>query len=342
MVLMQINSVIYTVLKFKVKIYQVRPYQPNDFALWNAFVSVAKNATFLFHRNFMDYHSDRFHDFSLLVFDEENIVAILPANRVEEAIFSHYGLTYGGLVLGEKAKLSTTISIFRLILKYLNENKIQKLTLKMLPKFYTTVFSEELDYCLFLANAKLIRVDSLSVIDLTKPYFISKTRKESIRRGEKNKLIIKEELNLELFWNEILIPNLDTKHQVKPVHTVEEIKLLQSRFPNNIRHFNVYDKDKIVAGTTVFVTDTVAHPQYISGNAAKNELGSLDFLYHHLITEIFTDKNYFDFGISNEEQGKKINEGLLFWKESFGAKTVVQNFFEVETANYHLLDNVLI
>ena len=342
MVLMQINSVIYNVLKFEVKKYQVRPYQPNDFDVWNAFVSVSKNATFLFNRNFMDYHSDRFQDFSLMVFDDEKLVAILPANRVEDALFSHYGLTYGGLVLGEKAKLSTTISIFRSILFFLNENKIQKLTLKMIPKFYNSAFSDELDYCLFNANAKLIRADSLSVIDLTKPYFISKTRKESIRRGEKNNLIIKEELNFELFWNEILIPNLDKKHQVKPVHTVDEIQLLQTRFPRNIRHFNVYHNDKIVAGTTVFITDKVAHPQYISGNAAKNELGSLDFLYHHLLTEVFTDKNYFDFGISNEEQGRKINEGLLFWKESFGAKTVVQNFYEVETANYYLLDTVFI
>jgi len=159
---------------------------------------------------------------------------------------------------------------------------------------------------------------------------------------KKNGLIIKEELNFELFWNEILIPNLDKKHQVRPVHSVDEIKLLYSRFPENIRHFNVYHDGKIVAGTTVFITDKVAHPQYISGNAQKNELGSLDYLYHHLITEIFKDKIVFDFGISNEEQGTKINEGLLFWKESFGAKTVTQGFYEVETKNYKLLESVLI
>ena len=290
----------------------------------------------------MDYHSDRFQDHSLMVFDENKLVAVLPANRVEDALFSHQGLTYGGLVLGQKAKLSTTISIFQSILKFLNENDFRTLTIKELPDFYCDTFSNELDYCLFILKAKLIRKDSLSVIDLTKPYFITKTRKESIRRGEKNRLIIKEELNFELFWNEILIPNLDKKHQVKPVHTIEEMVLLQSRFPNNIRHFNVYHNDKIVAGTTVFITDKVAHPQYISGNSQKNELGSLDYLYHHLITDVFKDNQIFDFGISNEAQGMKINEGLLFWKESFGAKTVTQGFYEVETKNYKLLESVLI
>ena len=290
----------------------------------------------------MDYHSDRFQDYSLMVFDENKLVSVLPANRVEDALFSHQGLTYGGLVLGQKAKLSTTISIFQSILKFLNENDFRTLTIKELPDFYCDTFSNELDYCLFILKAKLIRKDSLSVIDLTKPYFITKTRKESIRRGEKNRLIIKEELNFELFWNEILIPNLDKKHQVKPVHTIEEMVLLQSRFPNNIRHFNVYHNDKIVAGTTVFITDKVAHPQYISGNSQKNELGSLDYLYHHLITDVFKDNQIFDFGISNEAQGMKINEGLLFWKESFGAKTVTQGFYEVETKNYKLLESVLI
>jgi len=325
-----------------VKHYQIRLYNSADFDQWNAFISVAKNATFLFNRDFMEYHSDRFQDYSLMVFDEDKLVAVLPANKNENLVYSHQGLTYGGLVLSSKAKLSSVISIFKGVLQFLNENSIEKLILKTIPNFYLDYFSDELEYCLFITQAQLNRRDSLSVIDLTKPYSITKTRKESIRRGKKNNLIIKEELNFELFWNEILIPNLDKKHQVKPVHSVEEIALLQKRFPNNIRHFNVYDKDKIVAGTTVFCTDKVAHPQYVSGNSDKNELGSLDYLYHHLITEVYKDKHFFDFNNSNEEQGTKINEGLLFWKESFGAKTVIQNFYEVQTKNYSLLESVLI
>ncbi|MEC4005405.1 GNAT family N-acetyltransferase [Flavobacterium sp. SUN052] len=324
------------------KQFQVRLYTPQDFEIWNAFVSVAKNATFLFHRDFMSYHSDRFQDYSLLVFDDEKLVAIVPANKVENVVYSHQGLTYGGLVLEEKAKLNNVILMFKSILNFLNENAVNRLIIKTIPSFYCTNFSDELEYCMFLTQAKLTRSDSLSVIDLTKPYFVLKTRKESINRGKKNGLIIKEETNFDLFWNEILIPNLDNKHQVSPVHSAAEMTLLQSRFPKNIRHFNVYNNDKIVAGTTVFVNNHVAHPQYISGNAQKNELGSLDFLYHYLITDIFKDKAIFDFNNSNEDFGTKINQGLLFWKESFGAKTVVQNFYEVETKNSKLLESVLI
>jgi hypothetical protein len=325
-----------------VKQYQTRLYQANDYALWNSFIQEAKNATFLFHRDFMEYHQDRFEEYSLLVFYGEKLVAILPANRVGATVFSHQGLTYGGLVLNQKAKLSTVIPIFKSVLAFLNQQNITTLTIKQIPSFYTSYFSEELDYCLFLLHAKTIRKDSLSVIDLTKDFAFSKDRKQCIRRGITASLQIKEELNLESFWNEILIPNLQVKHQIKPVHSLEEMMQLQQKFPNNIRHFNVYYGDKLVAGTTVFVTDKVAHPQYISGNELKNELGSLDYLYHHLITKVFADKNFFDFNNSNEQQGTKINEGLLFWKESFGAKTVTQSFYEVATQNYQLLDTVWI
>ena len=91
------------------KKYLVRQYQTTDFEVWNAFISVAKNATFLFHRNFMEYHKDRFEDCSLMVFDENKLVAVLPANRVEDIVYSHQGLTYGGLVYNEKIKLASII-----------------------------------------------------------------------------------------------------------------------------------------------------------------------------------------------------------------------------------------
>lgn len=321
----------------------VKRYTSKYYSLWNEFVSKAKNATFLFHRDFMEYHTDRFDDYSLLIFDEKDtLISILPANKVEQALFSHQGLTYGGFILLENVKLGHVISIFKSVLNFLHQNDISKLQLKQIPPIYWDCFTSEIDYCLFITKSQLIRRDSLAVIDTSKPYRIAKSRRENIRRGAKYNLEIREELNFELFWNEILIPNLDKKHQAKPVHTVQEITLLQKRFPKNIRHFNVYDRGKIVAGTTVFISEHVAHPQYISGNEAKNELGSLDYLYHHLMTEVFKNKKYFDLGPSNENQGKNVNEGLLFWKESFGAKIVVQDFYEVETANFDLLDTIML
>jgi hypothetical protein len=322
-----------------VKNYSVKQYQESDYTNWNAFIGQAKNATFLFHRDFMEYHNDRFEDNSLIVFYKDKWIGVMPANKVRNEIFSHQGLTYGGLVYSDKSKLTTIITAFRAVLLFLNDNEIKKLHLKTIPPIYHTKPAEEIKYALFLAEAKLVRRDSLSVIDLSQKNNFSKIRKRGIQKGILSGLIIKEEAVFESFWNEILIPNLNERHDAEPIHSIAEMNLLKSLFPNNIRQFNVYYNNKIVAGTTVFESETVAHCQYISKYEKDENLGSLDFLYHFLITEAFAEKRFFDFGISNEAQGKLLNDGLSYWKESFGASTIVHDFYEVKTANYVKLDS---
>ena len=322
------------------KSYTVRLYQKTDYKDWNVFIGKAKNATFLFYRDFMEYHSHRFQDYSLLIFDEKELVSVLPANRVDKEVYSHQGLTYGGLVYSEKTKLVSVIAFFRSIMIFLDDNKIEKLHIKTIPSIYHNKPSEELNYALFLMEAILKRRDTLAVIDLSKKNSLSKLRKRSIQKGISNDFAIKEVNDFEEFWNQILIPNLGQKHQVKPVHNLEEITKLKALFPKNIRQFNVYENGAIIAGTTIFETENVAHCQYISGKEDKNELGGLDVLFQHLISIVFKSKRFFDFGISNENQGKKLNNGLSYWKESFGASTIVHDFYEVETSNYYLLDSV--
>ncbi len=321
---------------------RIVPYQSEFHRQWNDFIGQAKNATFLFHRDFMEYHKDRFDDFSLMVFDGQKLIAVMPANRTGNELFSHQGLTYGGLVYGGKIKLTEVVSLFKHLLKFLQQQGIERLHVKMMPPIYFDKPSDESAYALFLADAKLVRRDSLSVLEVSKPYKFSKDRRQCIRRGEAAGLEIREDNDFASFWDDILIPNLKAKHGVAPVHSLEEIKKLHLLFPENIRQFNVYHDGKLVAGTTVFVTKNVAHPQYISGQSEKNSLGSLDFLYNHLIAEVFDGIRFFDFGISNESQGRKLNAGLVFWKESFGTGTVVQDFYTVDTANHNLLENVLI
>ncbi len=324
------------------KNFSVKRYQNSDYQDWNAFIGKSKNATFLFDRDFMDYHSDRFQDYSLIVLDKEKLIAVLPANVAGNEVFSHQGLSYGGLIYSEKTKLTSVIEIFKSILSFLDENKIKKLQLKLVPSVYHQKPAEELNYALFLANAQLIRRDSLAVIDLSKKNILSKLRKRGIQKGISNNFVIEEVEEFEGFWNEILIPNLAKKHQTKPVHSLKEITKLKVLFPENIRQFNVYENGIIVAGTTVFESENVAHCQYISGDEDRNDMGGLDLLFYHLIKEVFNEKRFFDFGISNENKGRKLNNGLSYWKESFGASTIVQDFYEVEPANCSLFDTVLI
>ena len=288
----------------------------------------------------MDYHNDRFQDFSLMVYNKDRLIALLPANRKDDAIYSHQGLSYGGLIYKSNLKSSDFLEIFQVILKFLQEHKITHLHIKELPSIYLkNSTNNPFKYIYFKTDAKLIRMDMHSVVNTNfKSY--SSSRKEGVKRAQKHQLMVKESDTFDSFWNTILVPNLQSKHGVQPVHSLEEIKLLKDRFPNNIRQFNVYHEDQIVAGTTIFEANRVAHCQYISGNADKNELGSLDILHAYLLNEVFTDKLYFSFGTSNIEAGQKINEGLQFWKEGFGARSITQGFYEIKTKNYKLLEDI--
>ncbi len=290
----------------------------------------------------MDYHSDRFEDHSIMVFKGESVLAVLPANIAEGEVHSHQGLTYGGLILSKKEKLNSTLEIFREVLKFLSSEGIAKLHIKLVPSIYHELPADELEYLLFITEATITRVDVSSTIEKSGKLKIQSNRIEGVKKAEKNGLEIREEAIFEAFWNEILIPNLEKRHEAKPVHTVEEIELLASRFPKNIRQFNVYKGDQIVAGTTVFEMETACHVQYISGNDDKQQLGSLDFLFEYLINKRFAEKKYFDFGISNENQGRNINKGLLYWKETFGGRSLANKFYTVATENDTKLDNVFI
>ncbi|WP_299111797.1 GNAT family N-acetyltransferase [uncultured Winogradskyella sp.] len=290
----------------------------------------------------MDYHNDRFQDHSLMIYKNDKLIALLPANKVNGEVFSHQGLSYGGFINNKNLKSEDGIQIFKTVLKFLSEKKIDSLIIKELPGIYLhNVTNNAMSYLYFKVNAELLRTDMHSVVDLNfKSY--SSSRKEGLKRGHKHGLIVKESNSFDLFWKELLIPNLKSKHGVQPVHSLKEINLLKSRFPENVRQFNVFYNDKIVGGTTIFETSNVAHCQYISGNTNKNELGSLDFLHAHLLDVTFKDKTYCSFGTSNIEAGQKVNKGLQFWKEGFGARSITQGFYKIKTDNYKLLDGIFV
>jgi len=241
-------------------------------------------------------------------------------------------------VLSKSAKLLYTFEAFKALLAFLDAKAISTLELRNIPTFYNTMPSDELSYFLFKANATLIKRDALMVIDTSTKIKFQKNRREGINKAKRNGLTIAVDDNFEGFWNEILIPNLQKKHGVAPVHSLEEIQLLAAKFPDHIKQVNVYKDNVIVAGTTLFLTKTTIHPQYVSGNSDKNAFGSLDLAYDYIINHFDSSKRYFDFNISSEENGAALNSGLIFWKESCGARTYVADNYLIDTACYKTLD----
>lgn len=318
--------------------FVVKQYKNENKLEWNQFITSSKNATFLFQRDFMDYHSDRFEDYSLMIYKEEKLYAVLPANKKGNTVYSHQGLTYGSFVLQGSAKLFYSFEAFKSILSFLFSEGIKNLDIRVIPSFYNSLPSDELEYILFKANAALVKRDVIMVIDYSHQLCFQKNRREGINKAKRNGLVVKVDGDYDAFWNKILIPNLSHKHDAAPVHSLDEIKLLANRFPNNIIQVNVYKDKKIVAGTTVFLTNKAIHPQYVSGNEDKNILGSIDLLYDFIVNQLRDDKQYFSFNTSSEDNGNLLNQGLIFWKEGCGARPYVFNNYVIETEKYKTLE----
>ena len=288
----------------------------------------------------MDYHNHTYTDHSFLIYKNDKLISLFPANIIGDKIFSHSGLTYGGLVLPIESKFTDVLNILRSLLINFSNNDIKNVLFKITPNIYSTSPSSELDYILFKVGSKLIKRDLMSVINLEN-YHISKDRINGYKRGLKSNLVIKEVSDFEDFWNNLLSPNLLKKYSVSPVHSCQEISLLKSRFAKNIRQFNVYYLNKLVAGTTIFETKTTAHVQYTASNDLKNKTGSLDYLFYSLIKNEFKNKQFFDFGISNIPGSNLINEGLLYWKEGFGSRSITHDFYEISTSCHSDLNHLI-
>ena len=311
------------------KNYTVRLYQKNDFESWNAFIDKAKNATFLFNRNFMEYHKERFMDYSLIVEDGTKWVAILPANVVDNQVFSHQGLTYGGLVYDEKMDADKVRLIWETMLDFLRNHQKTDLIYKPILPFYNQNSSEELTYFLFKNKAELYRKDLNLAIDFTKKWSVSKSKMKHYRRISELDLEMRQEQNFELFWNTVLIPRLEEKHQAKPVHSLEEIEKLAFNFPENILQYNVYFEDEIVAGITLFHFGNGVKSQYGATTTLGEKTRALDFLFINLI-EDFKDKvAFFDMGTVTENNELGYNPGLLKQKEELGCSVYTQDFYNI-------------
>lgn len=322
---------------------EVVPYTDELRASWDSFVPKCKNATFLHLRSYMDYHKDRFSDCSTMIYQDGRLVGLVPANlKSDNTVVSHEGLTYGGLLVASDEYSDNTVMYLAEILKFYEECGSVRLFFRQIPSFYTDIPCGDIDYALCLADAHLYRVDINSVIDLSlssRPP-LQRRRKTGVKLAEKNNIRVVEAPEFDGFWNEILIPNLQSRHSAAPVHNLSEMKRLRDDNPGRIRQFNALSNDRIMAGCTVFDFDRVVRIQYFSGCDEGRANGSLDYLIYKLMTEYFPDRHYMDFGNSNADGFRRINHGLLGWKEGFGARSFVQRFYEVETKNHTMIAGV--
>lgn len=295
---------------------------------WNQFVLNSKNSAFLFLRDYMDYHSNRFDDNSLLFYKTHKLYALLPANKVKKTLYSHQGLTYGGLIYNSKATTLDIVELVAIMNEYLRNEGFEKVIYKPIPFIYHINPAQEDLYALFReCDAKIIGRNISSTIIQTNKIKFTESRKSGIRKALANNITVGMSNDLSIFWD-ILNTNLKNKYGVSPVHTLSEIELLQSKFPQNIKLYLAYKDGVAIGGTLLYITKQVVHTQYISANLEGKEMGALDLLFDYLINQEYVNFPYFDFGQSTEQMGIILNTSLIFQKEGFGGRGICYDIYE--------------
>lgn len=308
----------------------IKKYSSTEQPIWDDFIDNSKNGTFMLKRGYMDYHSDRFIDNSLMFYEDDELIALLPASKHDDEIRSHGGLTYGGIITNKKMTAQKMLDIFDEMKKHLTECNITKLIYKCVPCIYHNYPADEDLYALFRNNAKLIRRDISTTIFLPEKIKFSDLRKRGAKKALKNGLLVKENHDFKTYIA-LLADVLKLHHDTKPVHTAEELELLASRFPDIIKLYAAFDEEeKMYAGVVIFDTPQTVHAQYIANSEKGREIGALDLVMDYLINTYAADKKYFDFGISTENSGRYLNNGLISQKEGFGGRATVYDFYEME------------
>ncbi len=310
---------------------EISRYSPDQESVWNEFVALSHNSTFLHDRRFMDYHSDRFTDCSLMARDEGRLVALLPANEAAGVLYSHQGLTYGGWLTQRKHFDATVmLRVMDAACEWLRGNGFNQLVYKPVPYIYHAYPADEDLYALHRCGANLAECSISSAIDLQNLLPFDRGNKSGVNSALRAGIEINQSEDYSGYWH-LLEQVLQERHDTNPVHKLDEILLLHSRFPECIALHTATLQGELLAGVVMFKMPMVWHCQYIASSAQGRDMKALALLFNRLIEEASeAGVRYFDFGVSTEKHGTWLNEGLLQQKSRLGGRGVAYNVYHLK------------
>lgn len=307
---------------------EIKRYDAEDKKQWDDFVKQSRSGVFLFLRDYMEYHSDRFQDYSLLFFSKDELVGLMPANIHDHSIYSHNGLTFGGMVTNRSLGTIRMLQIFKSLLEYLKDDGVKELFYKAVPHIFHQYPSQEDLYALFINGAKLVGREASSAIKISDRIPFNRNRARSVKKAMDNGVEIKRSNRFGEFM-ELKREQLMRKYGIQPTHTPEEMEYLASKFPDNIKFYAAKNEGEMIDGAIIYESENVAHIQYLGSIKEGFTYRASDLVVDQLINQFYPDKKYLNFGVSTEDKGQYLNQGLITFKERFGARTVIQDTYEL-------------
>ena len=195
-------------------------YDATMAAQWNELARLCRNSTFQHQRGYMDYHSDRFTDCSLIALHNGKPRALLPANVDGDTLWSHRGLTFGSwLVPPKHFDVTVMIEVMDATIAWMKDNGLKRLVYKAVPHIYHRYPCEEDLYALFRHHASLIETNISTTIDLSCPLPLDRGNKSGANAARKAGITVGPSEDWQQYWH-LLSSLLDERYDTRPVHTL--------------------------------------------------------------------------------------------------------------------------
>lgn len=296
---------------------QVIKYSAELKAEWDGFVKQSDNFSFLFYRDYMEYHSDCFNDLSLMLYEKGILKCLLPGNSSDGIFYSHQGLTFGSMIHATHFTYGNASSFLALFITFLNAEGFTHMVVKSQPFFYASSHSQIQNYLFSQQHLHLQKQEIGAFIHCANHEFPkSSIEKRKLRIAD---FYVDEDNALDEFWL-VLQQNLKQQHGSKPIHTLQEIKRLSSLFPDSIKLFMIRNTvtNRLDAGTLLFDNGAVLKMQYIATSEEGRTNRAIHAMYYLFISQYKKTKKYIDMGTCMTDED--VNTSLLYLKQRFGAE----------------------
>jgi hypothetical protein len=303
---------------------EVQRYEPSLQSDWTAVLKRSRNGLFLFDRAYMEYHADRFPDFSVIAYSDGEPMMLFPATKEESSsqLTSHSGLTFGGFILAGGIRADVAIEAIDHTLHQLRNWGVTRLTVKPVPLPFCTAPSQDAEYALWRRGFTAERRDLSSLVLTRRPLGTTKSKMRDAVHAQKLGVTIGEAAVAEFY--PLLSSVLRARHGADPVHSEDELRLLQERFPDRIHIMGAFLNGALAAGAVVFRYDAAWHTQYLANGPEGRQSNALDLLILDLVEQArAAGVDAVSLGTSMQQDG--LNPGLLWQKESFGARAILHD-----------------
>ena len=317
---------------------KVKNFSKNNYIVWDAFVRNANNGTIFHLRKFLNYHYDgRFKDNSIEFYKGNNLLSVFPAADIikegKRLLVSHPGASYGSFITKENLSIKDAIEMVEALNDYAIRVGFDGVQMTIPPSFYSNRVSNYIEYALISRGFDYFsrEVTSTLIIGENEDEILKKfksSHQRAVKKSQNLGVKVKITNKVDEFFS-ILETNLKIRHDVKPTHTIDELKTLIDLFPEEINVFGAFYNHQMIAGVlNITVKTGVALAFYISHKNEFQELRPLNLLFFNIFKWAITkDIKMYDFGTFTVDG--IANMGLGRFKENFGASGVFRDSLKI-------------